>query len=241
MEFTVKWLLSHTALVRAWYVVVYALCTPMIRQISVSNRFLNSSPLSVRISPAPYLANTLSNMALPTVTAVLSFRGTSTMYLVNTSMAVMMYVKPFIDVGKGPARSMPHRSNGLPITIGIKLPCFGGNFPFLYSQQTSHLPQKMSTSRRHLNQYARLPTWARVSRDPKCPATPSWMALRKLLRRDWGSMRQLGRGGGSYWKPLHEPLGEPLSARLKYSLNTIDLISQCNIILTITINFWWED
>src|SRR6266581_8880230 len=97
MEFTVKWLLSHTEFVRAWYVVVYALCTPMIRQISVSNRFLNSSPLSVRISPAPYLTNTLSNMALPTVTAVLSFRGTRIMYLVNTSMAVMMYVKPLID------------------------------------------------------------------------------------------------------------------------------------------------
>src|SRR6266568_4037872 len=54
------------------------------------------------------------------------------------------------------------------------------------------------------------------------------------------SMRQLGRGGGSYWNPLLEPLGEPLSASLKYSLNTIDLISQYIISLTITINFWWE-
>src|SRR6266496_5672439 len=240
MEFTVKWLLSHTALVRAWYVVVYALCTPMIRQISVSNRFLNSNPLSVRISPAPYLRNTLSNMARPTVTAVLSFSGTSTIYLVNTSMAVMMYVKPLIDTGKGPARSMPHRSSGLPITIGIKLPCLGGERPFLYSQQASHLPQKMSTSRRHLNQYALLPTWALVFKDPRCPATPSWMTLRKSLRRALGSMRQLDRGGGSYWKPLLEPLGEPLITSLKYSLNTIDLISQCIIILTITINFWWE-
>src|SRR6266496_4680297 len=55
------------------------------------------------------------------------------------------------------------------------------------------------------------------------------------------SMRRLGRGGGSYWKPLLEPLGEPLITSLEYSLNTIDLISQYNIILTITINFWWED
>src|SRR6266496_5411973 len=51
----------------------------------------------------------------------------------------------------------------------------------------------------------------------------------------------VGRGGGSYWYQTLEPLGEPLSARLRYSLNTIDLISQYNIILTITINFWWED
>src|SRR6266568_7483776 len=50
----------------------------------------------------------------------------------------------------------------------------------------------------------------------------------------------LGRGGGSYWYPTLEPLGEPLSTRLQYLLNTIDLISQCIIILTITINFWWE-
>src|SRR6266496_3526399 len=52
-------------------------------------------------------------------------------------------------------------------------------------------------------------------------------------------MRLFGRGG-SYWYPTLEPLREPLSTSLQYLLNTIDLISQCNIILTITINFWWE-
>src|SRR6266496_2296823 len=124
----------------------------IIRHNSFNNWFLNSVPLSVKISPAPYFKKTWSYMALPTVTAVLSFNGTSTIYFENTSIAVMIHTYPSVEALNGPARSIPHLSRGLPMVMGINLPCLGGFLPLLYSQHISHLPQNISTSRRQRNQ-----------------------------------------------------------------------------------------
>ena len=101
----------------------------MSRQSSVSNSFRNSKPLSVRISPAPYRKKMLCIIARATVVANLSRRGIKTMYFENTQTAVKMYIYPFVDVGKGPARSQAQRSTGAPMTIGCRRPCLGASFP----------------------------------------------------------------------------------------------------------------
>ena len=84
------------------------LAIPMSRQIFERSSFLNSSPLSVKISPAPYFKKTWCMIALATVVANLSRNGMSIIYLVNTHTAVKMYECPLDEVGNGPAKSHAH-------------------------------------------------------------------------------------------------------------------------------------
>jgi len=79
---------ARTEFVRASYELVKLLATPMSLHSSSNTSQRNSPPLSVKISPAPNLRNTFSNIALATETAVLSLKGTSIMYLVKTQIVV---------------------------------------------------------------------------------------------------------------------------------------------------------
>ena len=88
--------------------------------------FLNSSLLSIKISPAPYFRKTWCIIALAMVVANLSLSRTNTIYFENMQTAVSMYAWPLVEVGKGRTRSHAHRSTGAPSTIGSRRPCLGG-------------------------------------------------------------------------------------------------------------------
>jgi hypothetical protein len=90
MEFTVEWVLSHTPFVLGSYEVVKARFTPISLHNSFSSSFLNSKPLSVKISPAPKRKNTSFHIAEATANAVFSLNGTKTMYFVKVQIAVKM-------------------------------------------------------------------------------------------------------------------------------------------------------
>src|SRR6266496_4430232 len=86
--------------------------------------------------------------------------------------------------------------------MGTSLPCLGGNRLRLYSLQTSHFLQKMSTSRRHKYQYARLLMCAFILLAPRCPAMPSCTACIKGARKatgntSWHVGSSDGRSGSS--------------------------------------------